>query len=144
MRWTKWIVRAKSGTSLLRAIRSKMGITLSSLACHSSRDISIVALRDDRVQHPAEGECPASSHVSSYSLPVKEHGRLRMLARDKGREDDQHNRAHVVGQLEQEDLGEDAQRSQVCQRAWTRWTSSTRHDFVGTCTTVSSVVGYVL
>lgn len=75
----------------------------------SSLSIEIY-IRYERIQHPTKTQGPAGRDIPSDIPPVEEHPRVRVLSRDDAREDDQNDGDAIVAELEEDDLGEDAQR----------------------------------
>lgn len=53
-------------------------------------------MRYERIEHPTKTQGPASGDISSHMSPVEEHPRIRMLASDNTREDDEDDRGAVV------------------------------------------------
>jgi len=96
MKWMKWSVRAKSGTSLLRDIKKRIAITLKTmLAYFNVRQPRVekglgergrAFVPKERVEEPNEAQHPAYCRITSYTSPTKYQIHIKMAPRDQRRE----------------------------------------------------------
>lgn len=71
MRWMKWMVRAKSGTSLDRETRRRMGITLKGDVREGIDPISRGDVRYKANNDPEEADGPADGIVAPNTVPIE-------------------------------------------------------------------------
>jgi hypothetical protein len=64
-------------------------------------------LRGEAVQHPHQSKGPPNSSITAQTVPVEQEIRAGLLTRDYRGEDYKDRGACIVGELQQDDLGED-------------------------------------
>lgn len=69
------------------------------------------------VEHPYEPQHPANSHVTAQTVPAEQQVEADVAAGDQGGEDDQDRGGDIVGELKEHNLGQDAQRGDISERA---------------------------
>ena len=137
-RWKRWIVKAKSGTSLERVRRRRIGITLSTCV----RIMGVMRggsagwgrwwdVRNETRKDPDYPYDPALCNITSHRPPVEDQVEGEVLAEDEGGEGDEDDGCGVVGELEEEDGADYAERWEIGERTWTRgFPSPWRHRFL--------------
>lgn len=137
MRCIKWTVRAKSRTSLERAIRTRMNMALAIVS-----GMQPEALQDgspgEAVQHPDQPQRPSDGRVAAQRLPAEHQVQAHLLAGHQGGEDDEHGGARIVGELEEDNLGCDARGREVGEGAGSWRAASAGHECAGGARVLSS------
>lgn len=96
----------------------------------SARGDGRCSLPSQTVQYPDEPQGPAHSGVAAQSLPAKQQIQTDILARNQGREDNEHAGACVVGELEEDNLRRDAGRGEIGERTGPWRATSAGHECV--------------
>jgi hypothetical protein len=83
----------------------------------------------EAVQHPDQSPGPANRSVAAQAAPAEQKIDTDFLASYYGSKDDKDSGACIVGELQEDDLGEDAGRREVRKGAGSRRAASAWHQY---------------
>jgi hypothetical protein len=89
----------------------------------------VECLPGEAVEHPNQPQGPANCGVAAQAAPAEQEVQTDFLARDYGSEDDKDRGACIVGELQEDDLGEDAGGGEVRKGAGSRRAASAWHQY---------------
>lgn len=88
-------------------------------------------LPGEAIQHPDQAQCPSNRGISAQALPVEEKIQADLLARYQSSEENKDPGACIVCELQEDNLGENADWREIGECTGSRGAASAWHESAG-------------